>query len=114
MNVRMPGYTHMQRAMPATVGMWLGSFAAGLRDSRHAIQGAINVLDQNPLGSAAGFGINGLKLDREETAKQLNFSRVQENPMYCGLSRGFFENVALQAMSMAVVLCSRFAADMMM
>merc|ERR1712066_461089 len=80
----------------------------------HMLSAAITVLDQNPLGSAAGFGINGLKLDRASTAKHMGFAKVQENPMYCGLSRGMFENVALQAMSLAVVLSSRFATDMMM
>jgi len=113
-SVQMPGYTHMQRAMPTTVGTWLASFACGWEDSSQPLSAAISVLDQNPLGSAAGFGINGLKLDRNETSKEMGFARTQENPMYCGLSRGLFENVALQAMSLPVVLCSRFAADMMM
>lgn len=112
--VPMPGYTHMQRAMPTTVGTWLGSFAAGWQDAALPLEAALRVLDQNPLGSAAGFGINGLTLDRAETAKQMGFSRVQENVMYCGLSRGTFENMALQAMSLPMILCSRFAADMMM
>lgn len=110
----MPGYTHMQRAMPTTVARWLGSFAAGLRDAAYPLNGALAVLDQNPLGSAAGFGINGLELDREHTTKAMGFARTQENPLYCGLSRGFFENVALQAMSFPMLLCSRFAVDMMM
>merc|ERR1712113_943597 len=110
----MPGYTHMQRAMPTTVGMWLGAFGCGWRDSAHMLSAAITVLDQNPLGSAAGFGINGLRLDRASTAKHMGFAKVQENPMYCGLSRGMFENVSLQAMTMPMVLCSRFATDMMM
>jgi argininosuccinate lyase len=112
--VQMPGYTHMQRAMPTTVGRWLNSYACGLRDALHPLAAAVTVLDQNPLGSAAGFGINGLQLDRERTARELGFARVQENPLYCGLSRGLFENVALQAMSFPVLLCSRFACDMMM
>jgi len=75
---------------------------------------AAGVLDQNPLGSAAGFGINGLELDKALTGQLMGFARVQENPMYCGLSRGMFENAALQAMSFPVVLASRFAVDMMM
>merc|ERR1719507_2438279 len=112
--VPMPGYTHMQRAMPTNVGMWLGAFGCGWRDSVHTLDAAIAVLDQNPLGSAAGFGINGLKLDRQATAQHMGFAKVQENPMYCGLSRGMFENVTLQAMSLPVVLSSRFATDMMM
>mmetsp|Transcript_137356 Transcript_137356/g.342546 ORF Transcript_137356/g.342546 Transcript_137356/m.342546 type:complete len:417 (+) Transcript_137356:126-1376(+) len=112
--VPMPGYTHMQRAMPTTVGRWLDAFACGWEDASPLLAAAARVLDQNPLGSAAGFGINGLQLDRAETAKLMGFDRVQENPMYCGLSRGTFENVALQAMSFAMVLSCRFATDMMM
>lgn len=112
--IPMPGYTHMQRAMPTTVGRWLGAFASGFRDSVHPLTAAIAVLDQNPLGSAAGFGINGLTLNREATAKSMGFAKVQENPMYCGLSRGLFENVALQAMTLPMILSSRFATDMMM
>eukprot|EP00929_Paragymnodinium_shiwhaense_P001063 TRINITY_DN101291_c0_g1_i1.p1 TRINITY_DN101291_c0_g1~~TRINITY_DN101291_c0_g1_i1.p1 ORF type:complete len:412 (+),score=120.04 TRINITY_DN101291_c0_g1_i1:76-1311(+) len=113
-DVPMPGYTHMQRAMPTTVGRWMGSYACGLRDAVHPMAGAEKVLDQNPLGSAAGFGINGLTLNRESTTKGLGFAKTQENPLYCGLSRGMFENVALQGMSLAMVMCSRFACDMMM
>jgi len=113
-DVPMPGYTHMQRAMPATVGMWLGAFGAGYKDAAHMVSSVIFLLDQNPLGSAAGFGINGLQLQRETTTKLLGFARTQENPMYCGLSRGMFENAALQAMSLCMVLSSRFATDMMM
>ncbi|CAE7525043.1 argH [Symbiodinium natans] len=90
------------------------SFAAGWTDAAQFLDGAIRVLDQNPLGSAAGFGINGLQLDRDETSKLMGFARTQTNPMYCGLSRGMFENVALQAMSLSMVLSSRFATDMMM
>lgn len=112
--IPMPGYTHMQRAMPTTVGGWLNSFACGWQDATHPLSSAIAVLDQNPLGSAAGFGINGLTLNRSDTTQRMGFARTQENPMYCGLSRGMFENVALQAMSFPVVLCSRFATDMMM
>mmetsp|Transcript_61912 Transcript_61912/g.110060 ORF Transcript_61912/g.110060 Transcript_61912/m.110060 type:complete len:417 (+) Transcript_61912:72-1322(+) len=110
----MPGYTHMQRAMPTTVGKWLTSFASGWQDSEKLLEGALAVLNQNPLGSAAGFGINNLKLDRDETTKLMGFARTQSSEMYCGLSRGMFENVALQAMSLPMILCSRFATDMMM
>jgi len=110
----MPGYTHMQRAMPTTVGTWLDSFACGWLDAAKLLDGAFSMLDQNPLGSAAGFGINHLELDREVTTKAMGFAKVQENVMYCGLSRGMFENVALQAMSLPMVLSSRFATDMMM
>ena len=71
----------MQRAMPTTVGLWLGSFGSGFRDAAGLLEAAVGVLDQNPLGSAAGFGIQGLSLDREETQRHMGFHRVQENVM---------------------------------
>ena len=80
-DIAMPGYTHMQRAMPTTVTTWLGSFASGFADAAKLLAGAEGVLDQNPLGSAAGFGINGLVLDRAETAERMGFAKVQENVM---------------------------------
>src|SRR3989344_9327537 len=78
--IKMPGYTHMQRAMPSSVGMWLGSYASGLEDDLILIDAAKKVIDQNPLGSAAGYGESILGLDRKFTTKELNFARVQENP----------------------------------
>ena len=88
--IKMPGYTHMQRAMPSSVGMWLGSYADSLQDDMILIEAVIKVIDQNPLGSAAGYGENTLGLDRKFTTKELGFKRVQENPMYCAMSRGKF------------------------
>merc|ERR1719265_316725 len=112
--VAMPGYTHMQKAMPTTVGTWLESFSHALKDSDPVIQSTISMIDQNPLGSAAGFGINHLTLDRKKTTELMNFDRLQENVMYCGFSRGFFEMVVLQALNIPMVIASRFATDMMM
>lgn len=111
--VPMPGYTHMQKAMPASVQMWLGSYADGFEDALHVLRGTKPVVNQNPLGSAAGFGVKHLALDRAKTSELLQFARTQENPMYCGMSRGMFENVVLQAMTLPMVLSSRFATDMM-
>jgi argininosuccinate lyase len=71
-------------------------------------------VNQNPLGSAAGFGINHLELDRKKTTELLNFDRCQENVMYCGFSRGYFEMMVLQALNVPMVIASRFATDMMM
>lgn len=112
--IPMPGYTHMQKAMPASVSLWLESFQHGLRDALQLLESTLKVIDQNPLGSAAGFGINELKLDRKQTTKEMGFAKTQENPMYCGFSRGFFENIVLQAVSNVMILCSRFASDMML
>lgn len=110
----MPGYTHMQRAMPTTVGRWLSSFADAFDDSVLQVEAAERLLDQNPLGSAAGFGIRNLQLDRSVTTKALGFAKTQENPLYCGLSRGLFESTVLHNLALPMTLCSRFAVDMMM
>ncbi|KAL6067755.1 Argininosuccinate lyase [Balamuthia mandrillaris] len=109
----MPGYTHMQRAMPTTVGVWLDSFACALQDSLLCLRSTLTLIDQNPLGSAAGFGIRHLPLDRAMTAREMGFERVQENVMYCGFSRGFFEWIMMQALAVILTVTSRFAVDMM-
>jgi argininosuccinate lyase len=109
----MPGYTHLQKAMPSTVAMWLGSYADAFADTAITLAAALELVDQNPLGSAAGFGVS-LPLDRELTTKELGFKKVQDNPMYCGLSRGLFELVAVQALNAPMVLAGKFAHDMLL
>ncbi|HSW99769.1 MAG TPA: argininosuccinate lyase [Patescibacteria group bacterium] len=111
---QMPGYTHMQRAMPTTVGTWLHAFADGFTDSRLALACAKTLIDQNPLGSASGFGIGNFPLQRESTTKELGFAKTQDNPMYCGLSRGLFEIEVLHALTMPMMLAGRFASDMLL
>jgi len=113
-DVAMPGYTHMQKAMPTTVGVWLQSFSHALQDSDRILKSTLSLVDQNPLGSAAGYGINHLVLDRKKTTELMKFDRLQENVMYCGFSRGYFEMVVLQALNIPMVIASRFATDMMM
>merc|ERR1711972_787074 len=112
--VPMPGYTHGQKAMPTTVGKWLESFFHAFQDAGKIIQSTLTLVDQNPLGSAAGFGINHLTLDREKTTQLMKFDRLQENVLYCGFSRGYFEMIALQALNIPMTIASRFAVDMMM
>lgn len=110
----MPGYTHMQRAMPTTVGTWLNAFADGFTDSCLAVSAASTLIDQNPLGSASGFGIRNFPLKRQVTTAALGFAKTQENPMYCGLSRGMFEVEVLNALTMPMILASRFASDILL
>lgn len=109
----MPGYTHTQKAMPTTVGTWLGSYGDALRDMKGYVQASVNVVDQNPLGSAAGFGVS-LDLDCAMTTRELGFAKIQANPMYCGLSRGVFELVAIQALAPIMVFAGKFATDMLL
>lgn len=110
----MPGYTHMQKAMPTTVGVWLGAYKDGFSDATHSLRRAIEYIDQNPLGSASGFGISNFANNRELTTKELGFASVQENPIYCGISRGLFENIVLQALSPVMILAGKFANDMLL
>lgn len=113
-DVEMPGYTHMQKAMPTTVGKWLGSYADAYADAIKLINPLQELLDQNPLGSASGFGIGEFPLKREVTTKLLGFAKTQENPMYAGLSRGLFESAVINGLSTLVVLSARFASDMLL
>lgn len=112
--VALPGYTHMQRAMPTSVPVWLGSFADAARDDRGIVEQALRLVDQCPLGTAAGFGVPGLPVDRERTARELGFARVQENPMYAQLSRGRIEGFVLTACAQVTHGLHRLASDLLL
>jgi len=92
----MPGYTHLQRAVPSTVGLWMASYAESFLDDVSLLDATIEWMDACPLGTAAGYGVN-LPLPREAVAGELGFSRIQINPMYAQASRGKFEVQALTA-----------------
>jgi len=86
-DVALPGYTHMRRAMPSSVGQWASSFAEGLMEELESAEGVYKRIDRCPLGAAAGFGVP-LPLDREYTADLLGFSRVQRSTIDVQNSRG--------------------------
>lgn len=112
-DVPMPGYTHMQKAMPTSVDVWQSSFADALLDLQVLFSSVHGVFDQSPLGSGAGFGVP-LNVDKKMTADQMGFAKVQENPMYCQFSRGLFEsNMAFSLLQMMTVL-SRWAGDVLL
>jgi argininosuccinate lyase len=112
-NVPMPGYTHMQKAMPSSVSDWLGAYADAFAELAPLVKATYAFIDQSPLGSAAGFGVKGLEQDMEFTAKEMGFASVQENPIYAGLSRGYFESAVLNACGLVMTLAGRFASDML-
>lgn len=112
--IPMPGYTHMQKAMPTSVSKWLKSYADAAADLQILIKANQELIDQNPLGSASGFGIGNFSADREFTAAELSFAKVQNNEIYCANSRGFFELACLQNMHLVTIICSRFASDMLL
>ncbi len=110
--VPMPGYTHMQKAMPSSVGMWAGSFAESLIDDLSILKSAFDDADQSPLGSGAAYGVS-LEIDREYTSKLLGFGKVQNNSLYAQVSRVKSQGVTLHALSQIMLTLSRFASDML-
>lgn len=113
LTLAMPGYTHMQRAMPSSVALWAGAFAEALTDDAAQLLAQYQAADACPLGSGAGYGVS-LRIDRELTASLLGFSRVQYNPIYCQNSRGRIEGLALAAVSGLMMTLGRFATDMLL
>ncbi len=113
-HIALPGYTHMQRAMPTTIGVWLGCFLAANKDNINLLNSTSKIIDQSPLGSAAGFGVPILNIDRECTAKELNFSSVMENPLYAQLSRGKFEALILNALTLILYDINKIATDLLL
>jgi len=111
--VPMPGYTHMQRAMPSSVGLWAGAFAEGIMDSLAILESAYRLVDQSPLGSAAGYGVP-IAHDRVFTAKQMGFARVQNNSLYCQNGRGIIEASVVAALVSVLQHLSKFASDLLL
>lgn len=110
----MPGYTHWQKAMPTDTNTWLGSFYDAINDQIQFLHSCENILDQSPLGSAAGFGIGSFENDRIYSAELMGFAKVQENPMYCGLSRGLLEHNILSGMGNILMILSRLNNDILL
>ncbi len=111
--ISMPGYTHMQKAMPSSIGLWAESFIYSLKDDLNLLSTAYSLIDQSPLGSAAGYG-TPIKLDKKYTATLLKFKRVQENPIYCQQSRGKFEAFILSSLIQVLLTINKFASDVML
>ena len=97
-NVPMPGYTHTRKAMPSSVGLLFGAYAESLLDNIELLETSYKLANQNPLGSAAGYGVN-LEIDRELTTKLLGFKKAQNNALYVQNSRGKIESVIVFALS---------------
>lgn len=108
----LPGYTHFQRAMPSSVALWAGGFAAEIRSSAHALGMASTLIEQNPLGSAAGYGTPGLALDRNATTEELGFKETQEPVTAAQLSRGKAESALAFGLTLILQDLGRLAADL--
>jgi argininosuccinate lyase len=110
----LPGYTHMQQAMPSSVALWVGGFAAQVRDDAEGLRLAHRRLAQNPLGSAAGYGTPGLPIDREATRSRLGFATTQEPVTAVQLSRGKGEAHLLFEITLLLQGLGRFATDVLL
>jgi argininosuccinate lyase len=109
----MPGYTHMQRAMLSTVGVWAGSCLEALLDDLKLLDAAVDLSDQNPLGSAASYGVP-LPLDRQYVSDLLGFKQVQNNVLYTQHGRGKFEGAIVQALVQVMLDLSKLAQDVLL
>ena len=109
-NILLPGYTHGQVAMPSSFGLWFGAYAEALADDMYMLRGAYNVTDQNPLGSAAGYG-SSFPLNRQMTTDLLGFASLDYNVVASQLSRGKAERAVASAMGAVALTLNKFAAD---
>lgn len=109
----MPGYTHLQVAMPSSFGLWFGAYAESLVDDLRLLEAAYRIANQNPLGSAAGYG-SSFPLDREMTTRELNFDTLHYNVVAAQMSRGKTERAAAMAISAIASTLGHFAMDVCM
>lgn len=107
----MPGYTHLQRAVVSSAGLWWAGWAESFIDNLDVARATLALVDANPLGTAAGFGVN-LPLDRDGVTADLGFARLQVNPQAAQLSRGKYEQLALGALAAATGDVRRLAWDL--
>jgi argininosuccinate lyase len=109
--VPLPGYTHLQRAVVSSAGMWWAGWAEAFVDDAVRLRDTLRWIDANPLGSAAGYGVN-LPLDRDHVTRALGFGRLQVAATYAQLSRGKFEMAAMEALGSALLDVRRLAWDL--
>lgn len=106
----LPGYTHLQVAMPSSFGLWFSAYAELLIDDLYLLEAGLKVVDQNPLGSAAGYG-SSFPIDREFTTKELGFSTLKYNVVAAQLGRGKCERTVTSNISSVTNTLARFAMD---
>jgi argininosuccinate lyase len=108
--VLIPGYTHLQVAMPSSIGLWLGAYAESLVDDMELLGAAYRVVNKNPLGSGAGYG-SSFPLNRSRTTALLGFETLNYNSIYAQMTRGKTEKLVSYALSSIAASLSRLAMD---
>ncbi|MCK5636234.1 MAG: argininosuccinate lyase [Thermoplasmatales archaeon] len=112
-SIVIPGYTHMQKAMPSSVGLWAEAFAESMNDNKLLLLDIFKLIDQSPLGTGAGYGLP-IEIDRETTSKCLDFNKIQNNPIYVQNSRGKFESTILHGLSQIMFDLNKMASDLLL
>jgi len=112
-NHLLPGYTHLQIAMPSSFGLWFGAYAESLVDDIITLQGAYRVVNKNPLGSAAGYG-SSFPINRTLTTQLLGFADLNYNVVYAQMGRGKAERITAQALANLADTLSRLSMDMVL
>ena len=110
--IKLPGYTHTRKAIPSSIFLWGNSFIDSMRDNLKILNLSLELINQSPLGTGPGYGMPYLKLDRNYTAKLLDFKKVQRNPIYTQNSRGKFESTILHTLSQIMFDLNRMASDL--
>lgn len=106
----LPGYTHLQLAMPSSFGLWFGAYAESLADDLITLHGAYQIANKNPLGSAAGYG-SSFPLNRTMTTKLLGFDDLNYNVVYAQMGRGKSERIVAQALANVAATLAKLAMD---
>ncbi|MAD91165.1 MAG: argininosuccinate lyase [Gammaproteobacteria bacterium] len=113
-NIKLPGYTHMQHAMPSSVALWCNGFEEGFKDAAEGLALLKKRINKNPLGSAAGYGTPGLPIDREMTTQKLEFDITQNPVTAVQLSRGKAESAFLFEITLLLQDLGRMASDLLL
>ena len=111
--IEIPGYTHSRKATPSTIANWAGAFQESMEDNLKLLDAVFELIDQSPLGSVVGYNAP-LTLDRKYTAKLLGFGKVQNNSLYAQNSRGKFESLVINVLSMIMFDLNKVSSDLIL
>lgn len=107
------GRTHYQKAMPSSMGLWMGAFIESLLDDGELLMSSYKIIDQSPLGSAASYGAS-IPLDRQYSSDLMGFAKVQNNVLYANNSRSKFESIVIHSLSQIMLDMSKLATDVIL
>jgi len=111
--IKIPGYTHMRKAMPSSIDIWAESFIDSMYDNIDLLKCIFNLIDQSPLGAGTGYGLP-IKIDKKISADYLGFKKIQKNPLYTQNSRGKFESTILHGLSQVIFDLNKISSDIIL